>query len=776
MKRPMLYWAVMLLLGEVISKKLPGALSFGLCGLIFVLIYRAKTDFFSDKKTLLYAGLILYFLGCICSLDNEKKIKLCDLQKGTELHFSGVVTNAYKKYNGRYRVKTNSVGEIRLNTYIIIETDEDIRLGYRLEGYGRYEPFVTATNYGQFDRKNYELGNGNILMLSGVHITSEKRTILVIIDYLKKINEYICDLYDKWLPEDKASIAKAMVLGDKSDIDKDLQQLYQRSGIAHIIAISGLHIAMFGGTIYHLLRKLSGSYPVAAVLGITFILTYGILTGLSGATVRAIIMLILAITADVLGRKYDGITSITMALILMIVWNVNAIGQAGFLLSFGAVTGISVVYPVIKNNYLEKRCKDGVIGKICDGLIVSISVQLVTVPIVMYYFYEVPVYGVVLNILIVPLMSILLLFLAILAVGGCFGSFIAVVSSFIASVVLSIYEVLCRLVDRLPFHIMHTGRPKVWWILLYYAVVILIVVALYKKKRNYVFASCVIMLALFISLGFRGELLINIFDVGQGDGIYIRTPTNDNILIDGGSSSKKNVGEYVIKNGLKYYGCGEIDYMIITHSDSDHFSGARELLNDNSVEIRNFVLPRIDEPDDEYRELEKTAADKGCNIYYISVGDEIATGDVRFHCLNPGNLSSADKNQNSIVLWMQYGHFDMLFTGDIDKDVEKEIINDSFYKEQIRRGHSVEVLKVAHHGSATSTSVNFVNETRAKVSVISVGENNRYGHPSKDVVKRLTDNKSRVYMTKDDGAVTISTDGKRYNVDTYLKHIRSSVR
>lgn len=764
------------MLGEVISKKLPGALSFVLCGFLYVLINRVKIDYFSDKKTLVYIGLVFYFLGCICSLDYEKKTKLCELQKGTEIYFSGIVTDAYKKYNGRYRVRTSVVGEVKLNTYIIIETDEDIRLGYKLEGHGRYEPFMTATNYGQFDRKNYELGNGNLLMLDGVHIISEKRTILIIIDYLKKINEYICDLYDKWLPEDKASIAKAMVLGDKSDIDKDLQQLYQRSGIAHIIAISGLHIAMFGGTIYHLLRKLSGSYPVAAVLGITFILTYGILTGLSGATVRAIIMLILAITADVLGRKYDGITSITMALILMIVWNVNAIGQAGFLLSFGAVTGICLIYPAIKNGFGEKVIKDGLVGKVCDGLLVSISVQLATVPIIMYYYYEVPIYGIVLNILVVPLMSVLLLFLAVLAVGGYFSSVIAGFSSFIACIILNIYEVLCKLIDKLPFHILHMGRPKKMWMLLYYAIVILIVLALYKKKRNYVFGLCAIMIALFAISGIRGELLVNVFDVGQGDGIYIRTPTNDNILIDGGSSSKKNVGEYIIKNGIKYFGCDAIDYMIITHSDSDHFSGAKELLNDNGVEVRNLVLPLINNPDDEYRELQTAAINKGCNIYYISVGDEIVTGNVRFHCLNPGKLSSADKNQNSIVLWMKYDKFDMLFTGDIDKDVEDEILKDSYYKEQIRQGNSVEVLKVAHHGSATSTSVNFVNETRAKVSVISVGENNRYGHPSKDVVKRLTNNNSRVYMTKDDGAVTISTDGKRYNVDTYLKHIRSSFR
>lgn len=769
MKRPMLYWAVMLLLGEVISRILPEALSIIVCVLLCILIYGLKNAYFNDNRTLLYVGVIFYSLGFICNLNYEKKLSLCEYQENDEISFSGIVIDSYKKYDGRYRVRTNFVDGVRLHTYVIIETQEDLMLGYRIEGKGEYEPFTNATNYGEFDRKSFELSRGNMLFLKKVHISASKRTILIIIDYLRRVNDHICELFDKWLPEDKASIAKAMVMGDKTDIDNDIRQLYQRSGIAHIIAISGLHIAMFGGTIYHLLRKLSGSFSFAAILGITFIITYGILTGLSGATVRAMIMLILAIIAEVIGRKYDGITAITTALILMLVWNPNSLYQVGFLLSFGAVLGISVILPVIKEVVPERFFKKAVMGKLINGLLLSISVQLATLPVILYYFYEAPVYGIILNIIVVPLMSILLLFLVMLVIGGYFSSILAGISTFIVSLILDTYEMLCKLTDCLPFHIFHAGRPNVLLVLIYYQAVALLLFALHNRKRNVAVFSGIMMIALFAIVDHGGEVMVNIFDVGQGDGIYIRTQANENILIDGGSSTKKNVGEYIIKNGLKYYGCDQIDYMIITHSDSDHFSGAMELLNDGSVSVENLVLPRILSPDDEYISLEAAAGDKGCKIYYISCGDELSVDGVTFHCLNPGKILTTDKNQNSIVLWMQYDRFDMLLTADIDNTIEEKVVKDQFFCAQLKRNNRIEVLKVAHHGSATSSSADFINKVGAPVSVISVGKKNRYGHPSMDVVDRLRASGSSIYMTKDDGAITIRTDGKSYRIDTFIK-------
>lgn len=801
------------MLGELLVGKTTGALSLGMCfgiyfGICFgicVVLRISGFEYIRNNRILLMAGMLFFLLGCVCGAYNEKKKEVCTFSPGDKVSFSGIVVNRYRNHEGRYRIRTGQINDNRVHTYVIIETEIELDIGCRVYGEGVFEPFMMATNYGQFDENGYETANGNLMQLKKVDITYMEKTLYSFLDYLEKINFYLCDLYDKWLPEDKSSLAKAMVLGDKADIDKNLKALYQRSGIAHIIAISGLHIAMFGGTFYRIIRKVTGSFTVAAFAGITFIVLYGLLTGLSGATVRAMIMLILLIVSEVLGRKYDAITSVMIALFLMLIWTLEAYCQVGFLLSFGAVIGISVINPILERcfedvDFLSKLSEIRVLGfgrlaagkkeqdnkepgikvrgrswaaflcrKVWDGLLISISVQLVILPVLFYYFYEVPVYGLMINIVVVPLMGVLLAMLVLLSISGLFGIPGTGICSFIACRIFDIYEMLCKLADGMPFHTINFGRPESWWIWFYYIILASLLIGLWKHNRFVSRVSFVIFIIVLVIPLCDKRLVINFFDVGQGDGIYIRTPSKESVLIDGGSSSKKKVGTYIIKNGVKYYGSGMIDYMIVTHSDSDHYSGLLEMLTDDEVVVNNFVLPGIDEPDEAYLDLVNAAKDKGCRLYFLKSGDRMIIGDVIFHCLNPGNNLTADKNENSIVLWMQYGLFDALFTGDIDDVVEQKLLSNESFMGSIRQGNSMEVLKVAHHGSATSSCKEFLRNIGFDVSVISVGEHNRYGHPAEEAVDRLKEYCGRIYMTKDSGAVAIRTDGKRYEVTTYMK-------
>lgn len=210
---------------------------------------------------------------------------------------------------------------------------------------------------------------------------------------------------------------------------------------------------------------------------------------------------------------------------------------------------------------------------------------------------------------------------------------------------------------------------------------------------------------------------------------------------------------------MKFYGGNIIDYLFVSHMDSDHYNGITELLKDETVEIKDFFLPDIANLDEEYRELERIAKAKECKIYYLKRNDSIKVDGVTFLCLNPLQKRYEDKNQGSMVLLMSYQEFDMLFTGDMDKVVEQEINN------QIKG--SVEVLKVAHHGSATATSEHFLKKIKPRISCISVGEKNRYGHPANEVTTRLRMYCEKMYLTKDSGAITIETDGKTYRSNSY---------
>ncbi len=758
MKRPMLCWVSLFILGEVLSRGLP----ISIIGIIVagsgIGIYKIPIRFLQKEKRLFAIGIVFFLIGVADMSYAEYKLGYCRAQVGKPVSFTGTVVETEDTDSGdTYIVKTTSIQEKKIKVLIRIRTEQQETLfesGDWIAGIGYGSPFLQATNPGGYDERKERIGNGVFLYVKGVTVEEAERRKISFPRLLTKSREYFSGIYDSLFDEREASLAKAMVLGEKATLDTDVKALYQRNGIAHLIAISGLHIAMIGGVLYRFLRKCSGSYPVSAGTGILFILAYGIMTGLSGSTLRAIIMLILSVTADVYGRKYDSITAIAVALLLMLFYNPYQITQVGFLLSFGAVIGIAVVNPLWKQIF-EK------LPGWLEGLMISISVQLTLLPVLLYYFYEVPVYGVILNVIVVPLMSALLFFLlACGLIGGVLWKG-ALPFAKVAEGIFYLYEKLCVMSERLPFHTVCTGRPQLCWIVGYYSMLTLLVLGIYNRKKIVSALSMLGFLLLFCIVWIPGPLRICIFDVGQGDGIYIRTPNGVNLLVDGGSTTKQKVGTYVLKNGMKYYGGATIDYIFLTHSDKDHYSGIAELLEDDSVVVRNIVFPDIEHPDEEYRELERQARSKGCRLYYMHKGDRIEVDGVRFACLNPERRVYADKNQGSMVLTVTKGEFDLLLTGDMDATVEAEI------QDEITA--QIEVLKVPHHGSKSASSEHFLEQVKPAVACISVGEKNRYGHPADEVMSRLEQNCEKIYLTKDCGAITIETDGEKYSITPFLK-------
>ncbi|MDE5864228.1 MAG: DNA internalization-related competence protein ComEC/Rec2, partial [Lachnospiraceae bacterium] len=643
MKRPMLYWVSMFVLGELLNRVLPTAVIGLMAGIGFVILY--------GKRRLLAVGFLFLVLGVFCMQNLQQKVGYFNLPEGTEIVFHGIVTGEENSdYGNIYMV---NIKELRIGEEVKkycckarIETDETLELGSRLEGYGRTEAFSVASNPGGYDEKSYWYGRGVFLQLRDVEVYHRVSLHLPLIRYLDRMKGYLYKVYQTVFNEQEAGLACAMVLGDKTDLDRDIKELYQRNGIAHLIAISGLHIAMIGGTLYHLLKKLIGGYRVPGAAGIVFILLYGMMTGLSGATMRAVIMLSVSIGADISGRRYDGMTAMALALFIMLLNNPYQLTQAGFLLSFGAVIAIAVVNPVWKR--LWPNCP-----KYLDGMFVSVSVQLVLTPVMLYFFYEVPVYSVWINVVVVPMMSLLLALLLVCGILGIIWLPAAALPSVPAKWIFALYEGICRGSERLPCHTLCTGRPGTGWVIGYYGVAVLFLVAVYKKdfcRGRLLIAAGSLYAMLFFVFLVPAKLKICVFDVGQGDGIYIRTPGKHHILMDGGSSSKQKVGRYVLKSGIKYYGGVVLDYVFISHSDKDHYSGIAELLEDNTIEVKNVVLPAISNPDSAYRELERKARVKGCKLYYMKQGDYLKMDGLSFLCLNPLEEEYEDKNTGSLVI------------------------------------------------------------------------------------------------------------------------------
>ncbi len=751
MKRPILYWVILFILGALYCKMF-SLYVIGFIGIIVLFIVIKKNC--PDKKGLLWcAGGVCFFLGFFCMHIWECQIRTCEDYAACKVSFEGKVVKRETEYGKEtYTVFLKQLNEKSISMKVQIQTKQRLLLGSRVQGSGIVSLFEEATNHGGFDERAYQYGNGVMARIEHVELRKNQLPIFPLREKLQNIQQKLETVYYILFPDAHASLASAMVLGAKRNMDVEIKALYQKNGIAHLIAISGLHIAMIGGTLYHFLRRVVGSYKVAAIAGGTFIVLYGILTGLSGATCRAIIMLLVSIGADVSGRRYDGMTAMSLALFVMLIWNPYQITQAGFLLSFGAVCGIVFIQPVWKI-YFQR------FPFFLEGLSVSISVQLVITPVILWFFYEIPLYGVFLNVLVVPLMNYLLAFLILCGMlGTCFVE-VAGFVAFIPEWIFQLYEMLCKNAERLPLHTVCFGRPHWIWILLYYIFLVLGIVCFYKKERVRGILCLALLGISFLAYLMPGNLCIRLLDVGQGDCIYIETKNHHHILVDGGSSTQRKVGDYVIKNSLKYHGCEVLDYVFVTHSDSDHYSGVKELLAENEIAIDHIVLPDITNPDEAYIDLVSLAKEKGCDICYIKMGEKLCVDEVQLMCLNPKKQDYEEKNDTSIVLQLTYGGFDMLLTGDLTSYGEEKVLP------QIKG--EIEVLKVAHHGSATSTSEHFLEVLSPDVACISVGEKNVYGHPSLDVIKRLEKHVSKIYLTKHSGAITIETNGKTYWIDEY---------
>lgn len=743
------------MLGEVVCRIISVSMAcLAGCILLFVYVFYGRQ--FQKRNRVYMVGVVFFFLGVFCLHNWQKMLEITTLSDGTNVNFSGnVLKREESEYGVTYVMKASSLEQkstsIRLE--LKLEPEEALILGTKLEGQGVVSAFGKATNPGGYDEKSYQMGNGILLALDDVVLMQAHPPIIPWREWLYRFRSTLSQIFESVFEEANASLAVAMVLGDKTGLDSEIKELYQKNGIAHLIAISGLHIAMIGGSLYRMLRKMTGSYPIAAVVGVGFILSYGVMTGLSGATVRAIIMLITSIGADVFGRRYDGLSAIAFALLLMLISNPYQLTQVGFQLSFGAVIGIALIQPLWKL-YIPK------IPKVFDGLCVSISVQLVLTPIMLYYFYEIPVYSILVNVIVVPIMSFLLGALLLCGSVGLFSIKLATIPAFIANFIFELYEEICKISECLPGHTLCTGNVKPAWIILYYILLGGAMWLLYQRKKKLALGAGFVLILLFVVLYLPTRLMVCMFDVGQGDGIYIRTPNRTHILVDGGSSTKNKVGKYVLKNGLKYYGVEALDYVFVSHSDSDHYSGIKELLEEDWIDIKCVVFPAVTNPDESYQELVSLSRNRGCQIYYMKKDDVLEVSGVRFYCLSPLEQAYEDKNAGSIVLHMSYGEFDMLFTGDLTAEEELKIINDIEDK--------LEILKVAHHGSATSTSASFLESLRPVVACVSVGEKNRYGHPAKEVMERLKLFAEKIYLTKDNGAITIETDGNVYEVHTFL--------
>ena len=648
---------------------------------------------------------------------------------------------------------------------------KDLRTGMIIQVSGELERVSAPRNPGEFDSQQYYACQGIYYFMKNGIIQKKSRSYSRYGQFLTDLRGRIAGILEVAAGED-AGIYQAMLLGEKSSLDEEVKLRYQMAGMVHILAISGLHISVLGMGLFSLLKKFSLGNGLAGFLALSVILQYGMLTGGSVSAMRAVCMFVLAIGARILGRSYDLLTALAASAILLLLDTPAYLYSSSFLLSFGAVAGLGIVAPAL--NRLVESDRAWV-----KTLLSSLAVQFTTLPVLLRMYGEVSVLGIILNLVVLPTVSVVLIcglccagigFVSIQLAGFCLIP---------GKILLSCYEKLCVLAVAVPFCTWIGGAPKIWKCVVYYVILLGGIQAAWflrekggcRVRRFLPRGICVAVVCVSVLiLGFRqrGELLITCLDIGQGDGIVIQLPGGKNVMVDGGSSSKKNVASYQILPYLKNQGISVVDAMLISHTDLDHISGVQELLtlkekHLTTLRIRNLLLPDWKAPEAVYHELEEQAKRCGISVIRLHQGQKLRFGGVSLKILAPEpGADGTDVNEEGVVLELEYGKFRGLFTGDIGAETEKKLLPEL---------DDVDFLKVGHHGSRYSTCQEFLDGIKPELAVISCSETNTYGHPSPETTERLEQNGIQTEYTMKNGAITVISDGKSMWLERFIEDV-----
>jgi competence protein ComEC len=589
------------------------------------------------------------------------------------------------------------------------------------------------------------------------------------------------------LAEPQASLGEALLLGIRSHIPDSLRSDFYQTGTTHLLAISGFNIAIIGGMVFVGAAWLFGRRrPTYILLGLASVWFYALLTGMQPPVFRAAIMFSLFLVSLWLGRPGSAMPSLTLAAAIMVGISPSVLWDVSFQLSFVAVAGLVLLYPAFRQwgRRVVAREPDAVssaLRPVIDGTALGLAAIVATLPLTVYYFGSISLFALPATILVSLFMPGALLSAAMTAVLGLFAPTLAWFVGWSAWFFLSCMIEVVDGFGSVGFGSLSVGAVHGGWVWGYYVVLVMLisrkqVATVFSRLGGYgrtwlsvlaelthrlpkkwavgllVVSTSLVWVAVLSAPGERLE--VSFFDVGEGDAILIETPAGQQILIDGGP----DIGGVCLELGKKLpFWDKSLDLVVLTHSDDDHVTGLVEVLR--RYEVEQVLETGLSENTPAYDTWLELIDQKGIKRTVAEAGQQIELGDgmvieVIWPRANPLEGTGSDANNNSVVLRLVWGEVSFLFTGDIEEQAEMEIL----YSDQWCELNST-VLKVAHHGSARSTSSQFIAAVGPQVAVVSVGVNNYFGHPSDETLARLDG--VEVYRTDEHGTITFTTDGER---------------
>lgn len=778
MKRPLLIIVIGYIIGIIwgLYFKISIVLLYVLLIFIYCIIKKkykkSKFKLFSIKRYIRYIKLWLKFslilIIIISSFISNTIIKY--LENKYNNRFDGVeniqvegiiVSNKIEKeYYNRYKLKAP-------NIYLYINVDPKINLEYGdlVKVEGKFQEPTTSRNYGGFNYKEYlkTLKIYGTIKVEDINILAKKQANFIL-QFSNEIFTKIKTNIEKTYSYNTGAIMLGVLLGYSDNIDEHTQDDFSNSNITHVLSVSGMHI-LYIIQLLNYSRILFGKRK-SKIIASAILLIYMCITGLNVSVIRASIMGILMCMSFVFYRKSDIINNIAISALIILIDNPYNIKSISFLLTYAGTIGIIYLNPTIERILKDIRLRHSKYKytfikiqrkakNIIEVISVSISAQLMIVPIIAVVFNNFNISFIITNLL-------LTLIIGAIVIGGFIQVIVSFISIKLGIIVAKLIEILVYgliLISKINFGNFIVVTPSLWQVILFYIILILFkiyytvfhkrilnstenrfknIYALIKytikpyiRKIIYVLVSCTIFFNLICNL--KQELKIYFIDVGQGDSTLVVTPKGKNILIDGGGSQTYDIGENTLVPYLLDRKIKKIDYMLISHFDYDHVNGLLTVLE--KLEVSKIIIGKQGEENEQYEQFKELVNQKDITVLNVKKGDVVnIEKDIKFNVLFPANdlIQENVINNNSLVVKLEYKDFKMLFTGDIEKIAEERLLK-LYEKEELK----ADILKVPHHGSKTSSSQKFLEAVSPKLALIGVGENNKFGHPNDEVLNRI---------------------------------------
>ena len=606
-----------------------------------------------------------------------------------------------------------------------------IAIGAKIKLEGKYSIPYNNTIPNTFNYKKYLYNNK-------IYVTFQASDLSIIneVSLMNKIkNKFINKIEEI---EGANSYLYAFVLGETDYIDNDVYQTYQKNGVTHLFAVSSSNISLLVLILNKFLQKMKVKEIICDIIVVLFLGFYVFMIGFSASVVRGSLLFVFLLINKRLSLKLDTIIVLYLVFLVLIIINPFYVYDLGFVYSFTTSLGLILFSKKIVGNYIMKLIK------------VSFIAFLFSMPITLYNFYEINLLTVINNIIIVPLVSVILFPLTIL-------TFVFPFLDFLLAFGVNVLESLNEWLDKLSI-MMIVPKVNMLFIIFYYLAIYLV----YKKSWKY-FLVIFMIIFIYKTLPYLdNNNYIYFLDVGQGDAsLIVGNNRSYAIMVDTGGKVSYEKEEWRIRDKefktinniitfLKSLGINKLDLLIVTHGDFDH-------IGEGTLLVNKFKVDKVIFNHDNYNDLELNlikVLEKKKIKYYQNI-DNLNIGDNEIYFLNYKMYDN--ENDNSNIIYVKLDNIKLLLMGDAGINVESDLLDKYNFDD-------ISILKVGHHGSKTSSSKNFITNISPKYGVISVGRNNRYGHPNKEVLDNLDE--AIIYRTDYHGTIVFKVKNNKLKINT----------